>query len=215
MPPAFLVPSPAAGLSFADAAATVVLLVFAVWGWLRGGVRQVLALGVLAGGIAVAPVIGRLLEASLARSVHLSVEEAEAAAWGVGLFGAWVVGAVLVSVLGTLWVSASGRARGLGALLGLVQGALLLVLVGQILLGLPPPDAPAPGLLRPPAGGAPPAPSPWERRLRESLAARGVAAGGEALAEAARLPAWLIGWTQRVSRAVAGEAAGRSAPHPR
>lgn len=191
---------PLAGVEFADGAVGVALLLFAAWGALRGGVRQILAVCVLVGGVFAAPLLGQLIESTLTKTVRLAPDEAQAAAWGVGLFAAWVVGAVLVSVLGTLFAPALPAARGLGALLGIVQGALLLLLAGQVFLGMTADSAPRalPALSQSHEAASARADSPWLDRARRSLSAEAVARGGRAVDRIVAFPPWIQAWVARV-----------------
>ncbi|MDJ0975768.1 MAG: CvpA family protein [Planctomycetota bacterium] len=180
-------------MSAADGVALAVLLAFALWGAVRGPLRQLLSLSLIALAFLVAPRLLPHAEPLVAKVGGLGPEENAALAWGLCVFLVLVAGGLLLAALSRLTgkVGAGGPGgRALGAALGAVKGAALLLLVGYALLAWPASEGAATISLRRDAGTAE-ATGSWRDTARRSHAANWLVRGGGAVREGLILPAWI------------------------
>lgn len=119
-------------MSTIDVAALVFLGLFALWGAFHGALRQLLGLLVLVAAFPVASSVYEHVEPAVAKVATLSPEGSACAAWATGWFAVVVAGGVALH----FFRPALDRARlpgkadaALGAVVGLLKGALLLAIV--------------------------------------------------------------------------------------
>jgi uncharacterized membrane protein required for colicin V production len=152
--------------------------VFAAWGARRGGARQLAGLLVLLAAFAAASLLSSRIAPNVSKVATLSPEGNAGVAYLTAFCGTMILGAVLLH-----WVS-SGLDRAskvglgsrlLGALFGVVQGAVVLAIILYAVLS---------AHLDEPASAA----SETIRAIRESGAARVVAENEPRLRPALRLP---------------------------
>lgn len=188
-------------LRSSDAGLLVILALFAWWGARRGAVRQLLSLSVIVGAFYAAGALAPRLVSTLSKLTRLDPGEPLAAAWAAALFGALVVGAILLRFV-TPRLPAPGRSpadRWLGGLLGVAKGLLVAVVVGYALLGVSDRTRPTtwsvPSLSRPQGAEAPPlqggGDSGLTDRLRGSVSAEGLLQGASLLARYFQIPPWV------------------------
>jgi len=132
-----------------DGVALVALLLFAAWGAFHGIVRPLLGLAVLAVGVVLASALSPRIEGPLTKVATLTPEGLSGAAWLTVWVGTVVVGGVVLHLLRRpLDAAPKGGffGRSVGALVGVVQGVLVLGLVVYGVLGSYAPSA-GPGLV--------------------------------------------------------------------
>jgi membrane protein required for colicin V production len=197
----------------------VVLALFTWWGARRGAIRQMLSLGVVLGGLALAGHLAPRLVPTVNKLASLEPGPALAAAWAAALFGALVLGALLLRALSSRLPPARGGAanRWIGALLGLAKGLVVGVVVGYAVLASSG-GAPTPALSRPDV--APERPTPTAGlagRLRGSVSAEGLAEGASLLGRWFRVPDWIRFQVEAVNASldVAPDAHGAGRPRER
>lgn len=201
-------------LRSSDAGLLVLLALFAWWGARRGAVRQLLSLGIIVGAFVVAGVLAPRLVPTLSKLTSFEPGEPLAASWAAALFGALVVGAILLRFV-TSRLPTPGRSaadRWLGGLLGVAKGLLVGVVVGYAILGTS--DRPRSALWSPPALSRPDRPSVAPRpaagsddlgdRLRGSLSAEGLAQGASLLARWFQIPPWVQHQVDSVNARITG-----------
>ena len=131
-------------LSPLDAIALLVLLLFAVWGAMKGSLRQLASLAVLAAAFPLANRFGVRIEASVHKAVSVTDADATLIAWALVFALVLIAGGVLVALLAPLFGRLGHGERGLGALLGLLRGVVVLtILVHAALFVIPVDRAPA------------------------------------------------------------------------
>lgn len=184
-------------MSSADGAVLAILLAFALWGAVRGPVRQLLSLGLVVVAFVLAPRLAPRLEPLVGKVGGLVPAENAALAWGLSIFLLLVAGGLLLAAAGRFirrLGAGGGAGRALGAALGAIKGAAVLLIVGYALLAWPTGDGGGAIALRrdgaPPVTRTDPLPS-WRETLRRSEAAGWLVRGGRALRGAVRLPPWV------------------------
>ncbi len=192
-------------MNTADLCVLTILVLFAVWGALRGAARQLLTLVAIGTGLFLATRYGSVLESTVGKIAGVDGEVRGATAWFALFIATLVVAAVLCSFLRG-WLAqreVSGAARrSLGAALGLLTGIAVLVVVGYGVLGYDhgPSDRPA---LQHETGTSPSEASrtgdpAWVRSARASTAAGLLTKGGDRVLHRDWLPGWMRGWMERV-----------------
>ncbi len=181
-----------------------VLLAFAVWGAMRGPLRQLLSLALLA----LAFVLASRLEVHAVPLVDkvsgLPMAETRALAWGLSFFVVLVAGGLLLAAARrwTAQIGAGGGAgRTAGAVLGAAKGALLLLIVGYAMLAWPAAEGSGiPSLRRdtPDLQQADDEGPRWRADARRSRSAGLLVQGGAALRRVVALPAWVGDVMRRV-----------------
>jgi uncharacterized membrane protein required for colicin V production len=137
---------PALGPWIGDGAVVAVLFLFGMWGYLRGVLRQVVSLGLLAAAFWIAGTWGARLEDVIDKVASPTPQGRCVAAWLTTLVGTFVVGSGVLGGLSRLVPRAPVRGGWLGCLRGLVKGAVVLIPVLYGLLGAWPGD-PRPGFV--------------------------------------------------------------------
>jgi uncharacterized membrane protein required for colicin V production len=138
------VPSPAlllAGLEqrIVDGSFLAVLVLFAVWGWIRGFLRQAVSAGLLASGLWLAGVFHGHVAGHVAKVATLGPDARCAASWGAVLVGTVLGGSVVLAILGRfLPIPKPAFPRSVGALLGLAKGTVVLVVSSYAFLATNP-----------------------------------------------------------------------------
>ena len=180
-----------------DGVVIAVLLAFALWGAMRGPLRQLLSLTLLLAAFALAALLEPHALPLVDKVSSLPGAETQALAWGLSFFFVLVAGGLLLAAL-RRWTGkvgpggATGRAA--GAFLGATKGAVLLLIVGYALLAWPVAESSDfPSLRRETRGvehmveerrG-------WREDARRSRAAGLLVRGGAALRRNVPLPAWV------------------------
>jgi len=185
-----------------DGAVGVALLVFALWGAMRGAVRQAVGVAVLAAAFAVAAAVSPRIAPNVAKVATVSAEGRAGIAYLAAFVGTVIVCAILLH-----WVRAGldraprggGLGRLVGALLGVVQGAVLLSITLYAVLAAHLDAVPA---VTP--GAASTGESEVVGALRASRSARAVAEAEPSLRAAFRLPASVAARVDAVNESVAG-----------
>ncbi len=194
-------------MNTADVCVLAVLLLFAVWGALRGALRQLMTVLVIGAGLFVATRFGSAVATTVSKVAGLDGSMRDATAWVVVFVATLVAGAVLFSFLGGWFETRrtdGALRRGLGAALGLVTGIGVLFVAGYAVLGYPHGPSGGPSLQRV-TGVADAAEDPastesaWLRSTRDSRAAAVLADGGEAVRRSLSLPSWMCDWMDRVA----------------
>ncbi len=182
----------------ADGVALALLLAFTWWGARKGGLRQALSLGVLAGAAWLAAHHAADAEPTVGKLFELHAGERLAAAWAAVLFGGLVAGAILIRLLAHRFPDRSrgGVDRVLGGLLGAAKGAVVLTVVGYLVLALG--SGPAgPSLSRTDGPAADPA--GLSDRVRGSVASVCLTEWGGVLRRVTWLPPWIEGRVEDVN----------------
>jgi hypothetical protein len=191
----------------ADGVALVLLMLFALWGALRGPLRQVISLSLLLAALHLAGRLAPGLEPTVAKVTPLDGDGRAAAAWFAALFGMLVVGAILLAfLLPRVPPRRPGRAgTAAGAALGAAKGAIVLVVVAYGILAAGGGGTPA---LARGTGSWRPGPS-FVQRVRGSVSARVLERGGTALGDLLDAPDWMRVRLAEVNRSLrAGDEAG-------
>lgn len=190
-----------------DAIVLGVLALFALWGAVRGPLRTVLALGVLAGSVPAATWGYEGLVEWSSRITGLVGASAVLVAWLSALAAAWLAGALILRLLAPLLEKAPKGGlvgRGFGAALGCAQGALLLVLLVHAGFGRPdeggsalPPLAKPEGLQASASASAP----KWTAVVRASQSLPLLLEAGRQLESWVDLPGAVRVWIEDARRA--------------
>lgn len=130
-------------MSTADAVLLGLLLLFALWGAMRGALRQILGLVVLGAAFPLAARFGPRIEPTVVKAVTVEGADLHLVAWAAVFAGVLIAGGAVIAALGPLLGSLAKKGRGLGALLGLVKGVVVLtVLLHAALFAWRGPDRP-------------------------------------------------------------------------
>lgn len=125
---------PLAAIPVGDLTVVALLAAFAVWGAWRGTLRQLLALGLLWVAFPLATRYGPRLEASVVKAVSASGSDVRALGWLVAFAGVLVAGGVILALLQPVLGRLRPGGRATAALLGLVQGAVVVTVLGYAVL---------------------------------------------------------------------------------
>lgn len=116
-------------MSTVDAVLLAALLLFGVWGALRGALRQGLSLATVAAAFPLASRYGPRIEPTVVKAATIEGADLALVAWATVFAGTLIVGGVLIAVLAPLFGRLARGGRGVGALLGLAKGAILLTVL--------------------------------------------------------------------------------------
>jgi membrane protein required for colicin V production len=123
------VPAAIEGAALADAGVVALLGLFALWGWMRGALRQAGSLALLLGALALAGVASGRLEGVVGKVATLNVHDRCVVAWAATFVGTFVAASVVARFLSPfVGVFRTPRARLLGALLGLAKGVVVVTI---------------------------------------------------------------------------------------
>ncbi len=186
-------------LRVTDGVVLVLLLLFGVWGAMRGALRQSLSILILVGALYAASPLAPHLAPTVGKVSGLVGEEQTAVAWLAAFVGALIVGAILLAFLTPRMPERRGPAWW-GGLLGIVKGSVVLVILAYFVLGGVGGDLP--GLRR---DGAPRGPGLVER-LRGSVSASLLTRGSEAITRLVNVPPWIQSRVATVNAELAADA---------
>ncbi|MHC5010748.1 MAG: CvpA family protein [Planctomycetota bacterium] len=169
----------------ADGVVLLLLVAFGAWGAWKGSVRQIGTLLLLIAGFPLARQFGPSLESTVAKVISVHGFARQAVSWAVVYVAAVIAGGALLTALQPFLkrVRLGGpMERLLGALLGIVQGAVFLTVFGfGALVSCSGPDCPS-----------------WIAGFERSTAAKAMNGIRGGLARVVELPPWLA---ERVSGA--------------